>query len=165
MLILKRSYSIPKQVWREAATRRTPPPLVLDPLVEQALSAWTPAGEAALIEADVQPGGGGLRGLAVRAAREEDASGVFTLSFAGDNIRLRLSQKACRREVCVPRRSSRHLAILELWQPLRLILNGKADWPGGRFYFVQDYHVLLCDPTPPDCLPEVRTFDLQADLL
>jgi hypothetical protein len=131
------------------------------------LQVWTRTSVSpVIIESDLAQGGTELSTAVPRNAKETDWAGVFELRTTGKEIKLRLSQEACSREVHTPRRSSQYVATLQPWEPIRLILNGKADWPSGRLYYLQDYHVVLCGADScPENLPPVRTFDFQADLI
>jgi len=155
-----------KDLWRVSSTCRTLQPLTLEPLVSAALSDTTcEAPPANLIEYEVSADSSAIQSRISRRLKEHDSAGVFDLAIAGEAVRMRLSQEACRREVYTPRRSSQFLASLKPWEPIRVILNGKADWSSGRFYYLQDYHVILCSPVGSYVLLTVRTFDFQADLI
>ena len=156
---------MPKDIWRLAVTRRTLPPLDYGPLILQALQTWPEGGASpVMIEAHVVRDGGALEAAVLRAAKSHDCAAIFELNFSDDRAKLRLSEQACAREVHTPRRRSRQLATLRLWEPVRVVLNGKADWPSGRLYYLLDYHVVLCSRGPCALLP-ARTYDLQADLV
>jgi hypothetical protein len=167
ILILKRSVSMPKDIWRLPSTHRTLPPLIsLESLLDAALLVRTPQdGSPALIESQVAEDGIQVKTEVVRTLKDNDSAGIFDLRITGQKVTLRLSQEACRREVYTPRRSSQFLTDLKPWAPVRVILNGKADWSSGRSYYLQDYHVILCDLPRPDGPFAVRTINLQADLL
>jgi hypothetical protein len=157
---------MPKATWRLRSTRRSLPPLPIEPFVAAGLSAWrSDPISPAIIESEIGPDGEILKSPVFRKAKDRDWSGVFDVQFSGDLVKLKLSQEACRREVYTPRRSSRHIASLRFWEPLRIILNGKADWPSGRYYYLQDYHVVLCNDLTPASFSPIRAFDLQADLI
>jgi hypothetical protein len=166
VLILKRAISVPKHIWRLPSTRRALQPLSLEPLVARALEAWEPGlVSPAIVEHDISEiDGTASRVPVARMAQRDDWAGVFHLSFSEEQVKLKLSHEACRREVISPRRSSQHIAELRLWKPIRVILNGKADWPSGRYYYVRDYHVVLCAEVRPESLGEVQIVDFQADL-
>lgn len=100
-----------------------------------------------------------------RKLKEHDSAGVFNFVISGHDVKLRLNQEACGREVYVPRRPSQFLAVLKPWEAIRVILNGKADGHSDRYYYLQDYYVILCDPARTHESIPVRTFDLQADLI
>ena len=102
---------------------------------------------------------------APRGLKHQDAAGIFDLVTTNDQVKLRLSQEACRREVYTPRRSPQYIATLRTWEPIRVIINGKADWHSDRYYYLQDYHVVLCDGPRGESLLPQRTFDFQADLI
>ena len=139
---------------------------LLEPLLKAALLLSTAENVSpTLIESNVAEDGIEVKAGVVRTLEGDDSAGIFDLSIIDQQVRLRLSQEACRREVYTPRRSSRFLTVLKPWTPIRVILNGKADWPSGRYYYLQDYHVVLCDPSPIDGPFSVRTFDFQADLI
>ncbi len=157
---------MPKATWRLRSTRRTLAPLSIESVVAAGLGAWRldPLSRA-IVESEIGPDGALLKPPVVRKAKDRDWSGAFDLQFSGDLVKLKVSQEACRREVYTPRRSSRHIATLRFWEPLRIVLNGKADWSSGRYYYLQDYHVVLCNGSMPTSLSPIRTFDLQADLI
>lgn len=46
-----------------------------------------------------------------------------------------------------------------------MIINGKADWYSDRYYYLQDYHVVLCAAPRGESVLPVRMFDFQADLI
>ena len=167
IIILKRSVSMPKDVWRLPSTRRSLLTLTLsESLLDAVLLAWTPQDDSrTLIQSDVAEDGIKVKTEAMRTLKDEDSAGIFDLRTTGQKVKLRLSQEACRREVYAPRRSSQFLTDLKPWEPIRVILNGKADWHSGRQYYLQDYHVILCDMPRPDGPLLVRTFDFQADLV
>ncbi len=165
VLILKRSLSIPKAVWRLPATRRTLPPLHLEPLLKGCDLRVSGNGPAELIEWEVAADGSEIQTRAQRPLKENDSAGVFDLVFNGGKVKLRLSQEACRREMYTPRRPSQYLTVLDPGEPVRVILNGKADWPSGRYYYLQDYHVILFAGASQRQLLPVRNFDFQADLI
>jgi len=166
ILVLKLSLSMPKAVWRVPSTCRTLPPLALRPLVSSVL-ADSPSDNtsANLIESEVAQDASGIERHLSRRLKEHDSVGVFDISIAGDTVKVRLSQEACRREVYTPRRASQFLTALTPWEPIRVILNGRADWSSGRYYYLQDYHAILCGPMRSYDLLPVRTFDFQADLI
>ncbi len=170
ILILKRSQSMPKAEWRLPATRRT---LASIEIASQVTSAWTawraqPESPALVIcELETESAGSkspGLKTNVVRKAKNKDHYGALELAISGENVKLKLNGAACQQQVYQPRRKSEHLASLQFWEPVRVLLNGKADWSSGRFYYLQDYHVVLCNETMPAHLPEPRLIDLQADL-
>ena len=166
VLILKRSFSLPKAAWRLQSTRRTLEALDLEPLLAQALRTWDEGSPSpAIIEWEVAPDGTAQGRPSLREADSSDEAGVFELEFVSEGVKLRLSQEACHREVYMPRRPSRHIATLGPWETVRVVLNGKADWPSGRFYYVQDYHVVVCDNRSPERLRTERLLDLQEDLI
>src|SRR5262249_32934213 len=104
----------------------------------------------------------------IRAARQTDYTGVFLVQFVDHAVKLRMQEEACRKELYTPSRPSRHLATLAFWNPMRVLLNGKVDWHAGRFYLVQDYHIVLCndsDDSKRKLLSSMQFFDLQADLI
>jgi hypothetical protein len=157
---------MPKATWRLRSTRRSLLPLPLEPLVAAGLSAWqSDPVSPAIIESEIESDGAILKSPVLRKANDRDWSGVFGIQFSGEIVKLKLSQEACRREVYTPRRSSRHIANLRFWEPLRIILNGKADWSSGRYYYLLDYHVILCNALTLESLSPLQTFDLQADLI
>lgn len=168
ILILKRSISMPKAVWRSPSTKRTLAPLTMEGLVDKSLQGWSARSPVAqlIIEADVAQDGSDLKAAVPRAALDKDWSGVFALNMVGAQVRLSLTQEACHREVRAPRRSTQFLTCLQPWEPIRVILNGKADdGSSHRHYYLQDYHVVLCQGARPKGLQPVRTFDFQADLI
>ncbi|MGA3049287.1 MAG: hypothetical protein ABSD67_21835 [Terracidiphilus sp.] len=167
IIILKRSASMPKDIWRLPSTRRTLPPLtLLESLLDATLLLRTPQdGSPALIESNIAEDGIEANTGAVRTLKDDDWAGIFELKITGQKVGLRLNEEACRREVHTPRRSSQFLTYLKPWEPIRVILNGKADWPSGRYYYLQDYHVILCELPRADGPLLLRTFDLQADLI
>jgi hypothetical protein len=167
IVILKRSVSMPKSIWRLPATRRTLPPLAeLRSLVDTSLDGWTAEGKAAaLIESEISEDGLEVKSRGLRPVKHQDSAGVFDLTTTDDQVKLRLSQEACRREVYTPRRSPQYLTTLRPWEPIRVILNGKADWHSDRYYYLQDYHVILCHAARGESLLPVRIFDFQADLI
>ncbi|MBL8235071.1 MAG: hypothetical protein JNL98_41600 [Bryobacterales bacterium] len=137
------------------------------PLVEQALSPQTaPAPEGnVIVDAEISQDCTHLAKLFARTATTaREFQGALALTFNDGRVKLALNSEACRRELFTPRRPSQHLGTLKPWEPVRVILNGKADWSSGRFYYLQDYHVILCDGPQPQTLPVARTFDLQAHL-
>jgi hypothetical protein len=116
----------------------------LEPLLETALDVSASAQTSAnLIESEATSDGSEVRTRVSRELKNDDSAGVFELSTNAGTVKLRLSQEACRREVYTPRRSSQFLAALQPWEPIRVVLNGKADWPSGRYYYLQDYYVIL----------------------
>jgi hypothetical protein len=167
IVILKRSVSLPKSIWRLPSTRRTLPPLTrLQSLLETALHEWAAEDKSpALIEGEISEDGLSVTPRRPRGLKHQDSAGVFDLVTTNDQVKLRLSQEACRREVYTPRRSPQYIATLRMWEPIRVIINGKADWHSDRYYYLQDYHVILCDRPRGESLLAVRTFDFQADLI
>lgn len=165
LILIQRSLSFPKAVWRAPTTRRTFAPLALPPLVSAALRAWEANFvERGIVEGEADGDGSLLHPPSARTAQERDYAGVFDLAFSQDGVKVRLSQEACVRALRSPRRRSAHLATLRAGEGLRIVLNGKADWPSGRFYYLRDYHLVFCDGlTGSDC-PVLRTMDLQANL-
>ncbi|QOY88348.1 hypothetical protein [Paludibaculum fermentans] len=87
------------------------------------------------------------------------------LDFSGTGLNVRLSQEACLQALPSPKRASRHLATLQDGATVRIVLNGKADWPSGRYYYLQDYHVIFRCGAAETGFEEPRTIDLQADLV
>lgn len=157
---------MPKAVWRKPSTCRTLPPLALQPLIDWALQDPQPQNTPAnLIESEVAADGSSITNRVSRKLKEDDSAGVFDFAIAGQDVRIRLSEEACLREVYAPRRSSQFLTVLKPWGPIRVILNGKADWHSHRYYYLQDYYVVLCDSVRTHESLPVRTFDLQADLI
>lgn len=167
-LVLRRSATLPKHVWRHPATRRTLDPLDIAPLVQQALPGQPTASALegnVIVDAEISQDCTHLVKLSARTSRtQREFQGALALTFTDGRVKLALNSEACRREVYTPRRQSRHLGALETWAPVRVILNGKAGWSSGRFYYLQDYHVILCDGPQPPTLRTARTFDLQEDL-
>ena len=167
ILILRRSVQMPKHLWRQPSTCRTLLPILLEPIVGQALQGRTshhPTGYG-VVEAELSIDGDHLEKRTERTGRiKKDWSGVFNVITVCGQVKLSLSQEACHREVYTPRRSTQHLATLKPWEPIRALLNGKADWSSGRYFYLQDYHVLLCRGEQPSQLSATRTYDFQADL-
>ena len=159
---------MPKAEWRLPSTRRTLDPIAVEPLVRSALGAWrsNPVSPA-LIQTEVSLDGGEARAPVVRKAKPIDHSGVFRVRLVDGGVKIRILEEACRRELQVPRRPSQHLATLAFWKPVRVLLNGKYDSTAGRFYVLQDYHIVLSDDSDSaegKLSSEIQFFDLQADL-
>ncbi|MGJ5818924.1 hypothetical protein [Paludibaculum fermentans] len=121
--------------------------------------------ERAIVECDVDLDGALLKPPAIRAARDLDCAGVFGFGFTKDSLKVRLDQEACQRMLPSPKRRSRHLANLSQGTAIRVVLNGKADWPSGRYYYLLDFHVIFHGAAATEGIDMRRTFDLQADLL
>lgn len=165
LIQIQRSLSFPKAVWRAPTTRRTFAPLALAPLVSAAFRVWEANFvERGIVECEADGDGSLLHPPSARTARELDYAGVFDLAFSQDCVKVRLSREACARALPSPSRRSTHLATLRAGEGLRIILNGKADWPSGRFYYLRDYYLVFCDGLTGSECPELRTMDLQADL-
>jgi hypothetical protein len=77
---------------------------------------------------------------------------------------VKLSEQGCFHAVHQPRRSSRHLPTLHCWEPIQVVLNGKADWTSGRFYYLKHYLIVLANESFPERLAPSKIFNLQADL-
>lgn len=140
----------------------------MGPLVRSALSTWrsNPVSPA-LIQTEVSLDGGEARPPVVRKAKPADHSGVLRVRFVDEGVKLRIDEEACRSQLQKPRRPSQHLATLEFWNPVRVLLNGKYDSTAGRFYVLQDYHIVLCDDSDSaeqKLSSAMQFFDLQADL-
>ena len=170
LVILKRSVSIPKEQWRLPSTHRTLDPITVEPLFLRALKEWrsNPISPA-IVESEVSLDGGEIQSPVIRTAKQIDCTGVFLVQFVDRGVKLRMQEEACRKELNTPPRSSRHLATLALWKPMRVLLNGKGDWHEGvRFYLLQDYHIVLCndsDDSKRKLFSSMQFFDLQADLI
>jgi hypothetical protein len=158
---------LPKHEWRLPTTRRTLDSLPMAPLLAHALPVWTRgAPPRAIVEVPIAMDGQPTAIAEVRRADPKGHAVVFDLEWTSGEVNLHLNREACAREVHAPSRESRHLLTLRPWRPMRVLLNGRADFREVRYYFLQDYHVLLCDRSaPPDPMPAARTFDLQADLI
>src|SRR5262249_27241709 len=130
-----------KSIWRLPSTRRMLPPITqLQPLVDKALHVWTVKhASMVLIEGEISEDGSDVRTRVPRLLKPYDSAGVFDLSATDEKVKLRISQEGCRREVHTPRRSSQYLATLRPWEPIRVILNGKADWHSDRYYYLLDH--------------------------
>ena len=156
---------MPKQVWRLPSTRRTLDPISIDPLVAR---AWQQAlKEPALpvtIVADIEGDPPAIKSTAIRKTKPRDRSGALEVHVSGQVVKLKLNGEACRQQVYTPRRNTQHLGTLQLWEPVRVKLNGKADWSSGRFYYLQDYYVVICGQSLPGKLPTPRLMNLEADL-
>jgi hypothetical protein len=118
-----------------------------------------------VIESEVSVDGTAILSLLSRGLTEHDSAGVFDFAVTDDAVRVRLSEEACRMAVYTPRRSSQFLAALKPWEPIRVVLKRKADWSSGRYYYLLDYHLVLCDAALSFALLPVRIFDYQADLI
>ena len=122
ILILRRSVQMPKHLWRQPSTCRTLLPILLDPIVGQALQCRTshhPTGYG-VVEAELSIDGDHLEKRTERTGRvKKDWSGVFNVTTVGCQVKLSLSQEACHREVYTPRRSTQYLATLKPWEPTR----------------------------------------------
>jgi hypothetical protein len=112
IVILKRSASIPKDVWRLPSTRRTLPALtLLESLLNTPLLFWTAENVSpTLIESDIAEDGAELKTRIVRTLRRR-LSGHIRFEITGRKVKLKISEEACRREVYTPRRSSQFLAV------------------------------------------------------
>lgn len=149
VLIFGRSITISKDLWRRPGIRRTLDTITLEPLVETALRDPAPT-----ISCTLSPGGSEITSRSFGPPR------ALELHFADGQAKLRLREQAY-----TPNRPAQHLATLALWEPVRVVLNGRsADYSGQR-YHLEDYHVVLCDPAEREPLEPTRTIDLQADLL
>ncbi|HUS04906.1 MAG TPA: hypothetical protein VMZ52_01320 [Bryobacteraceae bacterium] len=166
LIILKRTVILPKAQWRARSTRRTLDPLAIEQPVHNALQEWRGSSiSPAIVESEIDINGTETRQIAVRKAKRTDSSGVFQIEYVGKDVRLTLLEEACSREVHWPRRPSRYLVTLTVWKPVRVLLNGQADWDRERYYYLQDYHVLACDHSQEALSPGMQFFDLQADLM
>ena len=79
------------------------------------------------------------------------------------SVRLDANQLADR--IGSPRRADRSLGVLNSWEPLRVIVNGRGSSYSGQLYTVADFHLVLCTEPRPPALAEMRVVDLQTDLL
>ena len=105
-----------------------------------------------------------LKSVTVSKLKARHRNGALEVHTLDSAFKLKLNGEACQHQVYTPRRNSRHLAALAFWKPIRVLLNGKADWSSGRYYYLQDYHVVLCNESMPSSLPAPELMDLQADL-
>jgi hypothetical protein len=103
--------------------------------------------------------------VTIRKADHVQSSGAFIFQIEDDKLRVKLSKEACLREVGWPERSTRSLATLGYWEPMRVILNGRNDyWKGDRYYRVQDSFIVFVNQPLPTRLAPLRTVDRQAHL-
>ena len=163
LLVLKRSIEIPKTVWRLPATRRTLDPFPLAPLLRLLLPQTIPP-QSTLLTAELTPDATGITHQQTRPLKPIDHTAVFRLTQAQNTMKVALDSEACRLRLHHPHRPSRHLANFEPYRPLRVLLNGRADWSSGRYYYLRDYHLILFPGPQPTELPPLTTIDLQADL-
>jgi hypothetical protein len=163
LLVLKRSVEIPKAVWRLPATRRTLDSFSLAPLLRQ-LPIHTIPLQPTLLTAELTPEATEITHQQTRPLKPIDHTGVFRLTQAQNTVKVALYAEACRLRLHLPHRPSRHLANLEPNQPRRVLLNGRADWSSGRYYYLRDDHLILFHGPQPTELPPATTIDLQADL-
>ena len=119
---------------------------------------------SAIVELEINLDGVESRPVTIRKARATDASGVFELQFSEGSVRVKLVREAFNRHF-IPRRRSQYLTVLALGEPVRVLLNGRAGWHSGTFYYLHDYHLVLCDDLEGEISLPMRQFDLQADLL
>lgn len=156
---------MPKPVWRDPATRRTLSPIEIESHVLTGWRAWRGRPrQAGLVELELSLDGSTIEECSARAAQPHDFSGVFDFDFDAEEVAVELKEEACRRELGVPTRVTRRIAILRPWRPVRVLLNGKADYHTQRWYYLREYHLVLCQPPVPESALEVRFVDLQEDL-
>ncbi len=166
ILVLRRALSIPKSIWRLSATPRTLCPLPVDRLILDCWQEYSPGllEQNAFIELQLTATGERVGPPGVRTVKQRDWVRLFDFEFETEEVKVVLKEEGCRKEVYTPRRTTRQIAQLKAWKPVRVLLNGKADWHDGRFYYLQDYHLVLCSGPAPSSLPEVRLIDLQEDI-
>lgn len=163
IIILKRSASIPKNVWREPGTTRTFHALHIEEYVAAAWMTWmADKTKPAVIQSQIDEVNGQGQ-IEIRRTNPIEHSGVFRLYFSDDTVKVRLAPEACRNELHVPGRRDIHIARLQPWQPIRVLLNGKGDWHSDRYYFLQEYYLVLARDEMPVPLPALQTVDLQMD--
>lgn len=157
---------MPKAVWRTPSTRRTLAGFQIDSFLTSAWRQWMDqAISPAMVSCDLEAEPLALKSVTVRKLKPRDYSGALEIHLADSVFKLRLNAEGCRRQVYTPRRNSKHLAPLTFWKPIRVLLNGRAGWYSGQFYYLQDYHVVLCNESMPSSLPAPDLIDLQADLI
>jgi len=161
-LLLSRALDIPKALWRQRDTRRTFDAFPLAAIVNNQLANGLPA-EATLRIVELAPDAASVTRQHSRAWKEIDHLAVFRTNRSSESVKIALDAQACN-SLGAPSRPSQHLATLEAWQPLRVVLNGRADYSSGRYYFLREYHLIFCPGTNRESLRETRTVDLQADL-
>lgn len=159
LLHLRRCVDMRKQVWRRPETRRTLAPRDPGGAFRAAYETWLATSHSpAIVESDWET-------PQARPAKAVDHTGVFEVRFEEGLARIRLLEEACRLAVHTPRRPTQHIASLRPWQVVRVVLNGKADWSSGRFYYLLDSYLTLCDAAAPlGWQAGIHTIDLQADL-
>lgn len=98
--------------------------------------------------------------------RKKIRAGVLEFSSdAQERINVTLLAEPCAHRLGIPGRASCRIASLKPWDPIRIVLNGRAAYDSGQLYTLEDYHLTLCCEPMPQRMPDLRVMDLQADLL
>jgi hypothetical protein len=169
IMSLKRRLTFTKEMWREPFCHRTIAPSDTEPLIK---STWL-TNQAELpaqgsLELALHPNGLPQHAPSIRTLQSQVQAviGVFAVSFISDDrAKVVLSEEECSRQLGIPRRPSRQIALLQPWRPVRVLLNGRTASHWGQHYLVDEYHLTLCTEPMPDRLDAPRIVDLQANLL
>lgn len=167
VILVKRVLWMPKSVWRSAQTRRTLPSMETETLIQSILRRLhkdlkTPA----LVEVQVSTDNGEPRIEKILEANCPSSDQLLNFKWNEEGgIDVVLREEGCLRAVGVPRRSTRRIAILQPWRPMRIILNGFFGGYHERWYCLSDRLMILCDHEPPQSLVETHVVDLQGDLV
>jgi hypothetical protein len=169
ILLLKRSVSIPKEVWRSPACRRTLAPIDPEPAIR---SLWNDSrlktADHATVSISLSEDGSSKNAPMIHSIQGNQKAfiGVFDAAFtSSDQVEVTLREEECARELRTPIRRTRKIGLLRPWTPLRVLLNGRSSGSSGQWYFLQEYFLVLCSEPTPKRLEHPRLVDLQADLM
>jgi hypothetical protein len=169
IVLLKRSLSMPKEVWREPACPRTLGQIDVEPLIKYAWRAsQLERSEQGSIELSLRPDGSSeyAPSIHVIQGKQKAFIGVFDVTFVTtDRVKVTLSEEECSRQLGIPRRRTRQIGLLRPWKPIRVLVNGRSASYSGQYYYLQEYHFALCMEPTANRLGPTRLVDLQADLM
>ncbi|MEO8028501.1 MAG: hypothetical protein ABI823_18615 [Bryobacteraceae bacterium] len=166
VIILQRKVTMAKEVWRKPTTRRTFSILAAGPMLVQ---AWNESLETLIrqgvVRADLTADGQSLVATAeVKEAAETVRAAIFSFEFRPGAIALKIEPSLCVSAVGLPRRDALRIGSLTPWNPIRVLINGRANFTSGPIYSVADYYVCLAEGDPPAVFADAKLHDLQADL-
>lgn len=168
IVLFERSLTVPKERWRDPAFDRTLHPLDIADLIR---GAWHPNRTATArrggIVIPLHPDGSPQSPPLLRPIQGQQSwfAGVFEFTYrTADSITVELREEECTRRLGNPARPSRRIAILDPWNPVRILLNGRTSSYSGQHYILRDYYATLCSDPVPDSLGPLKHVDLQENL-
>jgi len=166
VILLQRTLTMTKEVWRAPNTRRTFSVLDAGPLLIQ---AWRECGERiqdrSLVVAKLTTDGLAFEGApAVLEGPTKSRGGIFAVEWQAAGAVVRLDPKLCLQAVGSPAREQKRFGLQAAWSPVHVIINGRSVYTSGVLYSIADYYFCLAEGEPPGALPPLQSHNLQGDL-